>query len=170
MTIRLRVQNTTKDALTGVVVHLTTDDHDLACVTVPTVEVGDLQPGETRETGQAFQFVVADVDRDTLGLDTNDDLSIGFDLTMAGHPSTEVYPSRFRLDLDLNVSGGLGPQTFAEYFEEGMGTFEIDNLDASENNHNGSGSERGIDSYRSESGCSGTRASVPIGRRTSGCA
>jgi len=130
VTIRLRVQNTTAESLTGVLVHVTTDDYDLACLTVATVDVGDLQPGEIRETSQGFQFVVADVDRDALGLDALDDLSIHFELTADAQPSTQIFPNRFRLDLDLNVSGGLGPQTFVENFEDGLGAFEIENIDS----------------------------------------
>ena len=130
VTIRLKLENTTEQTLTGLEVHLTTKDYDLACVTSPTIVVGDLQPGETRITTDGFEFVVADIDRGSLGLDRYDDFSVEFDLTATAHPSALVYPNRLRLDLDLNVAGGLGAKTFVENFENGMGQFQVENLDS----------------------------------------
>ena len=130
VTIRLKLENTTEQTLTGLEVHLTTEDYDLACVTSPTIVVGDLQPGETRITTDGFEFVVADIDRGSLGLDRYDDFSVEFDLTATTHPSALVYPNRLRLDLDLNVAGGVGANTFVENFENGMGQFQVENLDS----------------------------------------
>ncbi len=132
VTLRLRVQNTTAGPLTDVVAHLTGTDPALACIVEASLAVGDLAPGETRLTDTGFVFVVADLDRAGLGLGPFDELSLGFELEVSAQPaSPKAYPSRLRLDLDLEVSGGAGPTSFAESFESAtLGAFEIENLDS----------------------------------------
>ena len=133
VTLRLRLQNTTPDTLNGVVLHLATEDYALGCVTQPTIEVGALLPGQIVEPAQGFELVMADVDRPTLGLSPYEELSIQLDLTATtsgpDDPPT-VHPYRMRLDIDLDASGGSGATTFFESFENGMGSFAVENMDA----------------------------------------
>lgn len=133
VTLRFKLQNTTDSALNGVVLHLASSDHEKICITRSVLDVGELAPGASVETVDGFEFVVTDVDRTTLGFGALDDFSAGFTLTAEALPPVEtlaVHPSRMRLDLDLDVAGGSAPATFFESFESGLGSFEIDNMDA----------------------------------------
>jgi hypothetical protein len=133
VTIRLRLQNTTPDVLNGVELRLSTQDHALACVTQSIVAVGTLFPGQILDTAQGFELVMTDVDRATLGLGPYEDLSLQLDLAATAAAPAEappVYPWRMRLDLDLDAAGGSGPTTFLESFENGLGHFAVDNMDA----------------------------------------
>ena len=132
ITLRLRVQNLVGSPLTDVALHLTTDEYALACVSNATIFIGDMAVGEIVETVDGFDFYLADIDRAGSGLGPYDDLSVGFDLSAtAGSPASDpgIEPTRLRLDLDLDISGGSGPTTFLEQFEAGMGAFEVQNLD-----------------------------------------
>ena len=127
--LRLTLQNTSGANLSGVTAELVSFS-PLVCISNPTVDVGALAAGEIKLT-DAFSFTVADVDRATLGLGPQDDLSAIFELEItAGTQEQPVYPSDFTLDFDLDVSGGAGPTPFLESFEETLGAFEIENLDA----------------------------------------
>ena len=138
--MRLVVQNTSGVALTGVSVHLTTDDPGLLCVTNSTINVGDLGVGETRTTTEALVFSVADVDRTGLGLGPLDELFavLHFSVTSAAGDLT-AHPEKSILDLDLDVSSGSGATSYLEDFEPGtLGSFSIDNMDQGRNSFAGS--------------------------------
>jgi len=129
--LRLTVQNTTGDPLTGVTGELTTGDASTACISVGSITIGDLTAGETRLT-DPFVFTIGDLDRAELGLGPYDLLTADFALAFHASPSDPpAIPSSLTFDLDLDVAGGSGPTTFVESFEGALGTFEIQNLDES---------------------------------------
>jgi hypothetical protein len=131
VSLRLKVRNTTGADLTGVTLHLKTNDASLICISDAVLVVGDLLAGQELQTTDAFEFVVADVDRSSLSLGPFDDLSAGFELTVTAQPADpQVYAWRMRFDLDLDVTGGAGDTSYFESFEDGLGTFEGVNLDA----------------------------------------
>jgi hypothetical protein len=127
--LRLLVQNTSGTPLSGVTLGLQPVGPGRACVTDGTLVVGDLAIDEVRLTAGAFELVVGDLDRTGLGLGSLAPFEQALVLTVPAHPTLAIHPSEIALDLDLNVSGGAGPTTWFESFEDGFGTFEIENLD-----------------------------------------
>jgi hypothetical protein len=127
VSVRLEVQNTSGLPLQGVQTHLDSPDGPLVCITDPTILVGNLAPGEIRLTDEAFTFVVADVNRTALF----EDLSLRLVVTAtANGADPPVHPGTLVLDLDLDVSGGTGPTTYFESFEQDPHSFAAENLDA----------------------------------------
>ena len=125
----LTVTNTTGEPLTDVNALVTSSTPTLLCPTSPMVAVGDLAAGEIRVL-DPIVFTVADVDRTLEGKGPYDLLEGAIDIkVLPPTGSLTAYPSEVPLDLDLDVSGGSGPTTFFESFEETLGQFEIQNLD-----------------------------------------
>lgn len=130
VTLRLTVQNTSGVALTGVTATLIARNPDRTCLTTATIAIGDLAIDESRTTSDGFVFTVSDVDRATLGLGPYDPLTAAFELSIDSSPAQPAVPSRIFLDLDLDVSGGSGPISVFESFEDDtLGIFEVQNLD-----------------------------------------
>jgi len=137
--LRLVLQNTTGVAQTNVVMRLSTETPEIACVGRPLVVVGDLAAGETRLT-EAFVLTVGDVDRASLGLGELDDLSAQFEVTVfSDQLASFARAPVLTLDLDLDVTGGAGATTFFEGFESGdLASFTSQNLDAGRSSLSGS--------------------------------
>ncbi len=130
VSLRLTVQNLTGGALTGVTGRLETTDDLLACMSVATVDIGSLAAGEVKVTDPFVFAVRGDLDRATLGLSPYDDLSVTFDVAFTAQSgAVAARPPVLSFDLDLDVSGGAGPTSFFETFENTLGAFEIDNMD-----------------------------------------
>jgi hypothetical protein len=129
VSMRLTVQNTSGVPLTGVSMSISTADVLLACVTQPTIQVGDLAVDEVKLTTEAFEFMVPDVDRAALGLGPFDDLSATFDVSVTAFPAQDAFPSKITLDFDLDVTSSAEPATYFESFEGSLGSFEVENLD-----------------------------------------
>ncbi len=130
VSLRLTVQNLTGGALTGVTGRLETIDDVLACLSVATVDIGNLAAGEIKLTDPFVFAVRGDLDRATLGLSPYDDLSVTFDVAFTAQSGTvAARPPVLSFDLDLDISGGAGPTSFTETFEGTLGAFDIDNMD-----------------------------------------
>ncbi|MDH3626334.1 MAG: MopE-related protein [Acidobacteriota bacterium] len=143
VSVNVTVENTSGQSLTNVTLRLYELQSELGCLTTNTILVGNLPSGAVVQTTAGAVFTVADVDRATLGLGPFDDLSVEFKVTADSNQGpVAVYSPKLRLDLDLNVSGGSGSTSYFESFEDGMGSFEVDNIDA------GHGTLADSDGYR----------------------
>jgi len=133
-TVRLRLvlQNTSGVEQTNVVLRLSTQAPEIACIGRPLLVVGDLAAGETRLTEGAFVFTVGNVDRTALGLGELDDLSARFEVTVfSDQLASYARAPMLTLDLDLDVTGGTGSTSFFEGFESGnLESFTNQNLDS----------------------------------------
>jgi len=122
----LRVRNPTDAPLTGVTMTLSTSDPNI-CIWTATVTVGTVDAGATVLSPEPFVFSVADVQRTTV----DEDLSVTFDVTVTTNQTgTTTLPAPLGLDLDLDVAGGSGADEYVEDFEEGLDSFEGENLNA----------------------------------------
>lgn len=132
VSLDLRIVNTGTVDLTGLTAVLATDEAQYVCVTNGSLTIGALASGAEIVVPDAFEFYVLDsADRGTLGLGPYDPLSAAFRITFdSDQGAFAAQPREFAVDLDLDVAGGSGPTSFFEGFEETLGAFEIENLDA----------------------------------------
>ena len=136
VSMQLTVRNTSGIALSAVKLRLASLDPQRVCLSDAEIEVGDLAPGQTVVPADTFVFAVLDdVDRAGMGLGPWDALSATFEIHAFTAASEQpALASTITLDLDLNVSGGAGPMSFFESFEDTLGAFEIENIDQGKTN------------------------------------
>ena len=135
----LTLRNVSDTPKSGIGIALVTDDPRVDCVLTPVVAFGSLGARETREATVPLSFRVAGVARTT----PEEELTAVFDVLIWGDdfdastrpcgfppgPCRQA-PQQVTLDLDLDVSGGLLPTSFAEGFESGgFGSFTTMTLD-----------------------------------------
>ncbi len=128
--LRINVYNRMGFDVTGLVAELSTDDPKIACIADPIVTVGAIADRETRESAEAFSFLVGDVNRTSLA----ENFSVTFTIAMSADQFVALPdPATITLDLDLNTHGGSGRTTYFESFETGFGSFEEAHIDESLN-------------------------------------
>jgi hypothetical protein len=127
--LELVLRNTSGHVLTRATLHASSASPTLACSGSHTVLLDRMEVDEQRTVEIVFR--VANVDRSDSGLDALGSLSATIDLrAVSDQVVGPTVPGSVVLDLDLDVSGGAGPRTFAESFEFGIGGFRLENLDA----------------------------------------
>jgi hypothetical protein len=127
----LTLSNRSGAPRTGLVARLSSNDPKVDCITDPVILFGNLADKQTREEGGDF-FVFKIKDAGTVNrTDPVADLTATFSVTVSGDDFDTVTRSQtVVLDLDLNVTGGLIPNSFAEGFEgAGFGAFTTQSLD-----------------------------------------
>jgi hypothetical protein len=152
VSMQIELSNKSGVDLSGIVARLQSNDPKVECVINPSLDFGDLPEGESALSTGAFQFKVADVQREgtcSVGLNvctTNaqcvagggdscsadlEDFSITLTVILASNEfDATIAPQRVTLDLDLDATGGTGPGTFSEGFETGtFNTFTSMNID-----------------------------------------
>ncbi|ANM30160.1 hypothetical protein ABI59_12140 [Acidobacteria bacterium Mor1] len=113
--------NHTAVDLTDTVARLQTDDPNIDCILTPVVSVGSIPANGVVEAANPFVFHVdPSVSRTSLG----EEVTAQFRVTLAGDQFDAVLEAQnLVLDLDLDLTGGTGPTTFNEGFENGLGAF-----------------------------------------------
>jgi hypothetical protein len=135
--MEILVANKSGVDVSGLIARIVTNDPKIDCIVNPTVEIGDLPDGESTYSGERFTFRVGDIDRSGQGLGPEDDYSAEFTVIMSSDQFEAIIsPQSVTIDLDLDASGGSGPMTFVESFENGnFGSFTTMNLDDGRNNY-----------------------------------
>jgi hypothetical protein len=128
--MQIRIQNKSTQNLTGLGARLSSNDPNVDCILQAFIDIGDLAGREDRISTGSFQFRVADVDRETLGLTDLDPLTANFQILFSADQfDGNSAPQPLTIDLDLDVTGGGAQTSYFESFEGGFGTFEPVNMD-----------------------------------------
>jgi hypothetical protein len=137
------VTNQTGRDLDGVVARLSTNSPAIDCILQPVIDIGALDaqgPGSSAEGPNPFVFKVGS----TIARASEfEELSATFTIGLTSDRfDATIYPIELTLDLDLDVSGGGTPSTFAEGFDTpgSLGSFTSMSLD-----FNGEGGPGGDD-------------------------
>lgn len=123
--MRLVVRNRTEAPLTDVTARITSRSPHV-CISEATVDVGTI-PAGMFTIPIPFRFHVGDVERSTVAEMLTVEFFVVFETAEHGMIGPQ---SPVTIDLDLDVTGGSGENTYVESFEEGLGTFSVMNLDA----------------------------------------
>jgi len=155
--VQLVVKNVSGYDLTGVVARLVSESSSLACVTRPLILIPSLAAGESLVTTTGFEFKLDDRQRvgtcSISGVSCSSDVACTqgagdichaayadftaqFQIIFSSDQLPELsIPQQLKLDLDLDVSGGVGPTSFFDSFEgSGPDLFTPMNLDQGRNN------------------------------------
>jgi len=134
--MEIMIANKTGIDLSGLTARLVTNDPKIDCIINPVMEIGDWEEALVDLSGQAFTFKVADIDRTGEGFTSLDSYSTEFSIILSANEMDAAFiPQVVVIDLDLDASGGTGPMTYTETFENGdFGDFTTMNLDSGRNN------------------------------------
>jgi hypothetical protein len=139
------INNQTGLNLEGVTARLSTNSPDIECIQQPVVTIGSLDPtgpNKQLEGPDPFVFKVLNT---TNRAGAFDDLSAEFTLSISSSEfDATIVPQVVTIDLDLNVTGGLGPTNFTEGFDVGgsLGSFTSMTLDDVGNDGSNAASDR----------------------------
>jgi hypothetical protein len=127
VTVDLVVKNRSRSTLvTDLVARLESKSPGIACVSDSVINVGNLEPLQSRQPTDTFAFSLPGVERATAGEDLSVTLAIHFErqgMRVAG-------PQLLTIDLDLDVTTTDGSVEWTEDFETGFGSFEAQDMDA----------------------------------------
>ncbi len=130
--MQIQIANKSGVPLNNLYARLMTNDPAIECILGSTIAIGGMEADEIRFTAESFTFKVADIDRTDLGLGPTDLLQAEFSIIISGDEFGATYaPQTVTIPLDLDATGGGGPYTFIETFQNGdFGTFTTMNLDS----------------------------------------